>query len=143
MAACLRAQRTFTRGKYPERAGPGPNDPSSVFWLYHSHADELQDIASGLFGGIVITRRGMALPDGRPKDVDHEFVSMFIAINENESWYLDDNIHAHATDPKGVNRAQSLAYYSRRNGRNDRGDRLSWTPTSSGRSTATSTETCR
>src|SRR5262249_48554530 len=33
----------------PERAGPGPADPSSVFWLYHSHADELQDIASGLF----------------------------------------------------------------------------------------------
>ena len=57
----------------PERAGPGPNDPSSVFWLYHSHADELQDIASGLFGVIVVTRRGMALPDGRPKDVDHEF----------------------------------------------------------------------
>jgi FtsP/CotA-like multicopper oxidase with cupredoxin domain len=93
--------------KVPERAGPGPNDPSSVFWLYHSHADELQDIASGLFGVIVITRRGMALPDGRPKDVDREFVTMFIAINENESWYLDDNIRAYTTDPRGVNRAQS------------------------------------
>jgi len=91
----------------PERAGPGPNDPSSVFWLYHSHADELQDIASGLFGVIVISRRGMALPDGRPRDVDHEFVSMFIAINENESWYLEDNIRAYTTDPKGVERAQS------------------------------------
>jgi FtsP/CotA-like multicopper oxidase with cupredoxin domain len=91
----------------PERAGPGPNDPSSVFWLYHSHADELQDIASGLFGVIVITRRGMALADGTPKDVDHEFVSMFITLNENESWYLEENILAHATDPKGVNRTQS------------------------------------
>jgi len=88
----------------PERSGPGPNDPSSVFWLYHSHADELQDVASGLFGVIVVTRRGMALPDGRPKDVDHEFVSMFIAINENESWYLEDNIRDHTTDPKGVDR---------------------------------------
>src|SRR5690242_12126808 len=58
-----------------ERSGPGPNDPSSVFWLYHSHADELRDVASGLFGGIVVTRRGMALPDGRPRDVDHEFVT--------------------------------------------------------------------
>ena len=91
----------------PERAGPGPNDPSSIFWLYHSHADELRDVASGLFGVIVVTRRGMALPDGRPKDVDHEFVSMFIAINENESWYLEDNIRAHTTDPKGVDRTQS------------------------------------
>jgi manganese oxidase len=88
----------------PERAGPGPADPSSVFWLYHSHADELQDIASGLFGMIVVTRRGMALPDGRPKDVDHEFMNMYIAINENESWYLEDNIRDHTTDPKGVDR---------------------------------------
>lgn len=90
----------------PQRAGPGPADPSSVFWLYHSHADELQDIASGLFGVIVVTRRGMARPNGRPKDVDNEFVSMFIALNENESWYLEQNIQAHATDPKGVNRTE-------------------------------------
>src|SRR5271156_1210520 len=88
----------------PERAGPGPNDPSSVFWLYHSHADELRDVASGLFGVIVVTRRGMALPDGRPKDVDREFVTMFVALNENESWYLEDNIRDHTTDPKGVDR---------------------------------------
>lgn len=90
--------------RVPERAGPGPNDPSSVFWLYHSHADELSDVASGLFGVIVVTRRGMARADGSPKDVDHEFVTMYIAINENESWYLDDNIREHTTDPKGVNR---------------------------------------
>ncbi len=90
----------------PERAGPGPSDPSSVFWLYHSHTDELRDIASGLFGVIVITRRGAALPDGRPKDVDHEFVSMYIALNENESWYLDENIQAHIPDPKKLNRLE-------------------------------------
>lgn len=90
----------------PERAGPGPNDPSSVFWLYHSHADELRDVASGLFGVIVVTRRGMARTDGRPKDVDHEFVTMFIAINENESWYLEDNIREHTTDPNGVDRTK-------------------------------------
>jgi FtsP/CotA-like multicopper oxidase with cupredoxin domain len=101
------ATHTYT-WEIPERAGPGPNDPSSIFWLYHSHADELRDVASGLFGGIVITRRGMALPDGRPKDVDHEFVTMFIAINENESWYLDDNIRDHTTDPKGVKKGEFL-----------------------------------
>jgi manganese oxidase len=90
----------------PDRAGPGPNDPSSVFWLYHSHADELRDVASGLFGVIVVTRRGMALPDGRPKDVDREFATLFIAVNENESWYLEDNIRARTTDPKGVDRTK-------------------------------------
>lgn len=91
----------------PERAGPGPDDPSSVFWLYHSHTDELRDVASGLFGVIVVTRRGMARPDGRPKDVDHEFVTIFIALNENESVYLEDNIREHTTDPKGVDRAEA------------------------------------
>lgn len=90
----------------PERAGPGPADPSSVFWLYHSHTDELRDIASGLFGMIVVTRRGMALPDGRPKDVDHEFMNMYIAINENESWYLEENIREHTTDRQGIDRTK-------------------------------------
>jgi FtsP/CotA-like multicopper oxidase with cupredoxin domain len=85
-----------------DAAAPGPDDPSSLFWLYHSHCDELRDVASGLFGGMVITRRGMALPDGHPRGIDHEFVTMFIAVNENESWYLQDNINKYTTDPKGV-----------------------------------------
>jgi manganese oxidase len=93
----------------PERAGPGPSDPNSVFWLYHSHCDEMRDVASGLFGGFVVTRRGMARPDGTSKDADRELVAFFIAINENESWYLDDNIREHTTDPKGVNRGDSSA----------------------------------
>jgi hypothetical protein len=126
----------------PERAGPGRNDPSSIFWLYHSHADELRDVASGLFGVIVVTRRGMALADGRPKDVDHEFVSMFIAINENESWYLEDNILAHTTDPKGVDRAQSRLITPAGMAGTIVGT-VSSTATSSGPSTATFTETCR
>ena len=54
------ATHTYT-WQIPERAGPGPADPSSVFWLYHSHCDELRDVASGLMGMIVVTRRGMAL----------------------------------------------------------------------------------
>jgi len=33
-------------------------------------------------------------------------MSMYIAINENESWYLEENIRDHTTDPKGVDRTQ-------------------------------------
>lgn len=103
--ACVAPGATHTyTWNVPDRAGPGPNDPSSLFWLYHSHCDELRDVASGLFGGFVITRRGMARPDGTPKDVDEGFVTIFIAINENESWYLDDNIKAHIADPSKLNR---------------------------------------
>ena len=69
--------------------------------------EELRDVASGCSEASSLRGAAMALPDGRPKDVDHEFVSMFIAINENESWYLDDNIRDHTTDPKGVNKQES------------------------------------
>ena len=106
--ACVVPGGTHTyTWQIPDRSGPGPNDPNSIFWLYHSHCDELRDVASGLFGGIVITRRGMARADGTPKDVDEGFVTIFIAINENESWYLDDNIKAHIPDPTKLNRYES------------------------------------
>src|SRR6185503_14440569 len=42
----------------PERAGPGPKDPNSIVWLYHSHVDEYKDVASGLVGPIIVARRG-------------------------------------------------------------------------------------
>ncbi|MGA3038155.1 MAG: multicopper oxidase domain-containing protein [Vulcanimicrobiaceae bacterium] len=76
----------------PERAGPGPNDPSSIVWLYHSHADERSDVNAGLIGAMVITRAGMARPDGKPKDVDRNFVTLFMTFDENASQLLDSNI---------------------------------------------------
>jgi len=88
----------------PERAGPGPGDPSSVVWLYHSH--ESRDVESGLIGAIIVTRAGMAGPDGRPKDVDREFVTLYMLFDENTSWYLDHNIQTYTTDPKGVNKLE-------------------------------------
>jgi FtsP/CotA-like multicopper oxidase with cupredoxin domain len=86
----------------PERAGPGPADPSSIVWLYHSHTTELTDVNSGLIGAMIITRRGLALADGRPKDVDKEFVNLYMIFDENESWFLDYNIQKHTDDPAGV-----------------------------------------
>ncbi len=86
----------------PERAGPGPNDPSSIVWLYHSHADEPKDVESGLIGVIIISRKGVAGPTGRPKDVDREFVSLYMLFDENTSWYLQHNIDTYTSDPKGV-----------------------------------------
>ena len=90
----------------PERAGPRPADPSSVVWLYHSHVEEPKDVNAGLIGAMVITRRGMARADGTPKDVDREFVSLFMAYNESQSWYLSHNIETYTTDPKGVTTAE-------------------------------------
>jgi FtsP/CotA-like multicopper oxidase with cupredoxin domain len=85
--------KTFTYvWDVPERAGPGPNDPSSIVWLYHSHARERKDVNAGLIGAIVVTRKGMARLDGTPKDVDHEFVALFMEYDENQSWFINDNI---------------------------------------------------
>ena len=92
--------------RVPERAGPGPNDPSSIVWLYHSHTSEFKDVESGLVGAMIITRRGMADGDGRPKDVDREFVCLFMVFDENSSWYLDHNIQTYTSDPKGVKRLE-------------------------------------
>ncbi|MGH9700205.1 MAG: multicopper oxidase domain-containing protein [Candidatus Acidiferrales bacterium] len=92
----------------PERAGPGPNDPSSIVWLYHSHTNELMDVNSGLVGAIIVTRRGMADADGKPKDVDREVVCLFMMFDENLGWYVDHNIQAYTTDPKGVKKSEIL-----------------------------------
>ena len=71
----------------PPRAGPGPNDPSSVVWPYHSHVDPVRDANSGLVGAIIVTRQGAAKPDGSPADVDREFVTLLKIFDENLSWY--------------------------------------------------------
>jgi len=93
--------KTFTyTWEVPERAGPGPNDPSSIVWLYHSHVTERRDVNAGLIGAIVVTRRGMARPDGTPKDVDREFVTLFMEYDENQSWFLDENIRRFTTSRK-------------------------------------------
>jgi hephaestin len=92
----------------PERAGPGPNDPSSIVWLYHSHAYEMRDVNSGLVGAIIVSRRGAADADGKPKDVDREFVCLFMLFDENQSWYLDHNIQTYTSDPKGVNKGEFI-----------------------------------
>ena len=76
----------------PERAGPGPHDGSSVMWMYHSHVDEVRDINTGLLGVIIVTARGMARPDGSPKDVDREVVTVFDQVHEEDSWLVDKNL---------------------------------------------------
>jgi len=99
--AAVAPGQTFTYvWQVPERAGPGPNDPSSIVWLYHSHASERKDVNAGLIGAIVVTRRGMARPDGTPKDVDREFVALFMIYDENQSWFIDDNIKRFIKNPK-------------------------------------------
>jgi hypothetical protein len=75
----------------PERSGPAEMDESSVLWMYHSHFVEGTDINTGLVGPIIVTARGMARPDGSPKDVDHEFITDFSVFDETDSWFFERN----------------------------------------------------
>lgn len=86
----------------PERAGPTEHEGSSMISMYHSHVDKVRDVASGLLGPMIITKRGMARADGSPVDVDREIVAGFIEVDENASWYIEENVRTLATDPKKV-----------------------------------------
>ncbi len=89
---------TYTyRWFVPDRAGPGPADPSSIVWLYHSHVDVVADVNTGLVGAIIVARRGSADAQGRPSDVDREFVTLFNVFDENKSWYLAENARRFTT----------------------------------------------
>ena len=69
----------------PARAAPTdlPGQPSSKVWLYHSHTNEVADTYAGLIGPIVVTKKGMAKPDGSPADVDAEVFTLFMINDEN------------------------------------------------------------
>lgn len=84
-------ERYTYQWQVPDTAGPGPADNSSIVWLYHSHVSSIQDSNSGLVGAMIITARGMARADGSPVDVDREFVNLYTVMDENESWYLQEN----------------------------------------------------
>jgi FtsP/CotA-like multicopper oxidase with cupredoxin domain len=66
-----------------ESSGPGPGDPGSMVWWYHSHVDEPVETNLGLLGPIIVTARGRARPDATPLDADREFVLLFMIFNEN------------------------------------------------------------
>jgi FtsP/CotA-like multicopper oxidase with cupredoxin domain len=78
-----RASKFTYTWKVDEEAGPGPGEPSSKVWLYHSHVSADEDINRGLVGAIIITDPKRARPDGTPVDVDREFVTFFMIFNEN------------------------------------------------------------
>jgi FtsP/CotA-like multicopper oxidase with cupredoxin domain len=87
------ATRSY-RWEVPERAGPAEHEGSSTMWMYMSHVHEVADQYAGLMGPIIVTKRGMARPDGTPSDVDRELVANFMVVDENASPYLGRNVRA-------------------------------------------------
>ncbi|XP_042313911.1 ceruloplasmin isoform X3 [Sceloporus undulatus] len=86
-----------------EDHGPAEGDNNCVTRIYHSHIDAPKDIASGLIGPLIICRKG-TLQNGKDKDVDREFILMFAVMDENFSWYLDENIRKYCSEPDKVDK---------------------------------------
>ncbi|KAM7094431.1 hephaestin isoform 4-T11 [Ciconia maguari] len=84
------------RWEVPERSGPGPNDSACVPWVYYSTVDPVKDMYSGLIGPLKICRRGALQPDGIRKDVKREFALLFLVFDENQSWYLEENVERYS-----------------------------------------------
>ncbi|XP_023489219.2 hephaestin [Equus przewalskii] len=85
----------------PERSGPGPNDSACVSWIYYSSVDPIKDMYSGLVGPLAICRKGILKPDGGRSDVDREFALLFLIFDENQSWYLEENVATHGPQEPG------------------------------------------
>ncbi|XP_012885364.1 PREDICTED: ceruloplasmin-like isoform X2 [Dipodomys ordii] len=80
---------------------PGEGDGSCVTRIYHSHIDAPRDIASGLIGPLILCKAG-SLHKEKEKNIDQEFVVMFSVVDENLSWYLEDNIKTYCSEPEKV-----------------------------------------
>uniref|UniRef100_A0A8C7ACL2 ferroxidase n=1 Tax=Neovison vison TaxID=452646 RepID=A0A8C7ACL2_NEOVI len=97
------------RWNVPKRSGPGPNDPNCIPSVYYSTVNFVKDTYSGLMGPLIICREGVLNEKGRRSDVDYEFVLLFLVFNENESWYLDDNIKKYLNkDPRHFKRTDDF-----------------------------------
>lgn len=95
--------QTFTYyWEVPQSSGPTVTGPNCVGSIYHSAVDPVKDTYSGLVGTLVICKTGILDPSNvRHDSITKEFHLLMLAFDENESWYLQDNIDANApgTDP--------------------------------------------
>ncbi|XP_050977293.1 ferroxidase HEPHL1 isoform X1 [Labeo rohita] len=88
---------TFTY-KWELREGPSPSDPPCISYLYFSSSDPVKDTNSGLIGPLLVCKKDALNSNGAQKDIDLEFFLMFSVLDENLSWYLNQNIETYDTN---------------------------------------------
>ena len=93
LGSSIAPQARFTYvWKCDEASAPGPAEPSSKPWLYHSHVQGDSEINAGLSGFIIVTDAARARPDGTPADVDREMALLF--ENYDESGFTEAQEYA-------------------------------------------------
>ncbi|EGW13341.1 Ceruloplasmin [Cricetulus griseus] len=86
----------------PERSGAGAEDTACIPWAYYSTVDKVKDLYSGLIGPLIVCRKPYVKVFNPIKKM--EFSLLFLVFDENESWYLDDNIKKYSDHPEKVNK---------------------------------------
>ncbi|TKC42759.1 hypothetical protein EI555_017427, partial [Monodon monoceros] len=89
--------------KIPERSGAGIEDSPCIPWAYYSTVDRVKDLYSGLIGPLIVCRKHYLQVFNPIKKL--EFSLLFLVFDENESWYLDDNIKTYSDHPEKVDKA--------------------------------------
>ncbi|XP_052266278.1 ferroxidase HEPHL1-like isoform X1 [Dreissena polymorpha] len=85
---------TFTyTWQVPSSSGPTNIGQNCINFMYHSAVDPVRDVYSGLASPIVVCRPGTLDQHGKRIDsVEKEFALLFLAFDENKSWYIQKNI---------------------------------------------------
>ncbi|KAK7494206.1 hypothetical protein BaRGS_00014488 [Batillaria attramentaria] len=88
------------------------DDLPCVTYTYHSAVDPVRDINTGLVGPLVVCKRGQLPKQGRGNSnrrrrrswyENHQHVYLnFFTVDENLSWYLQENVDTFTTDPASV-----------------------------------------
>ncbi|CAH1245135.1 HEPHL1 [Branchiostoma lanceolatum] len=78
----------------PPSVAPTERDPTCLVNLYRSGVSLVRDAYSGLVGPMVVCKAGTLDSEGNRRDVSssREFFLMLAVYDENQSWYLDENI---------------------------------------------------
>ncbi|XP_035508690.1 ceruloplasmin isoform X1 [Morone saxatilis] len=82
-----------------KNTGPTAEQEQCSVSAYYSTVDVTKDLYSGLIGPLVICRRSWGRSLGMKKEIE-EFALLFLVFDENESWYLDENIRTKIRTPR-------------------------------------------
>ncbi|XP_071090670.1 hephaestin-like protein [Haliotis cracherodii] len=76
----------------PEEMGPTDSDPQCLTRIYTSGVNPIKDMYSGLIGPLLVCKRGTLTGRNEQINVEKEFHLLMSVIDENKSWYLEDNM---------------------------------------------------
>ncbi|MBN3318452.1 FA5V protein, partial [Atractosteus spatula] len=98
--------------KVTEEDVPAQNDPRCLTRMYHSAVDVAKDIASGLIGPLLICKSQSLNKRNMQLKADKEQHAVLAVLDENKSWYIEENIRNYCTDPSKVNKEDHKFYES-------------------------------